>query len=81
MLIVISDGQPNTSYLRGSDVLSDTAAAVIEAKRQTRVIGIGIDANLDILRGFYKETFVEMTDIEMLMRNLSKLIEKEVKSW
>ena len=81
ILIIISDGQPNTSYIDYKHMLADTAAAVTEAKRLTRVIGIGIDANIDTLKGFYKDTFVEMTDIENLMKNLTRLIEKEVRSW
>ena len=81
ILIIISDGQPNTSYVDHKHMLADTAAAVTEAKRLTRVIGIGIDANIDTLKGFYKDTFVEMTDIENLMTNLTRLIEKEVRSW
>lgn len=81
ILIIISDGQPNTSYVERSHMLADTSAAVTEAKRLTRVIGIGIDANIDTLKGIYKDTFVEMTDIENLMQNLTRLMEKEVRAW
>lgn len=82
LMIIISDGQPACSYYKSiASGIADTKAAVIEAKRKTRVIGIGIDADLSVLRSFYKDTFVEMTDMSSLMTNLSRLIEKEVRSW
>ena len=79
LMVVISDGQPNSQLVRNSR--EDAAMAVREAKRRTKVIGIGVDANQDILRTFYKDTFVELRNIETLMSTLSKLIVKEVKSW
>lgn len=79
LMLVISDGKPNSHLVRNST--EDAAKAVREAKRRTKVIGIGVDANQDVLRSFYKETFVELKSIETLMSTLSKLIVKEVKSW
>lgn len=82
LMIVISDGQPACRYYGSmASGIADTKAAVVEAKRKTRVIGIGIDADLSVLKSFYKDTFVEMTDMSSLMTNLSRLIEKEVKAW
>ena len=79
LMIVISDGKPSSNLVY--DKIADTARAVREAKRKTRVIGIGVDANKDVLRGFYKDTFIELSSIEQLMTSLGKLILKEVRKW
>ena len=82
LLIVISDGQPACMHYRDdSNALSDTKAAIEEAKKKMKVIGVGIDADLNILKNFYKDTFVAMTDMSTLMNNLGKLIVKEVATW
>lgn len=82
LLIVISDGQPACIHYRDRDnALSDVKAAVEEAKKKMKVIGIGIDADLPILKGFYKETFVQMTNMKTLMTDLGRLILKEVATW
>ena len=79
MMIVISDGQPSTSIIQGA--VKDAAEAVKEAKRRTKIIGIGIDSNMQVLRSFYKDTFIELDNIENLMSTLADTILSEVRSW
>lgn len=79
LMIVISDGQPASRFTCCNN--ADAAEAVKEAKRKTRVIGIGIDSNRDVLREFYEDTFIELTNLEDLMKTLGKTIVKEAKKW
>lgn len=79
LLIVISDGQPAT--LMCTNPVQDAINAIIEVKRRTKVIGIGIDANMDVLKSMYKDTFVELDSIENMMSMLGKIFVKEVRSW
>lgn len=82
LMIVISDGQPACSVYRGrNDGIEDTRNAVMEAKRQTKVIGIGIGADMNVLKHFYGKTFVQLDSLSQMMSDLSKLILKEVASW
>ncbi len=79
LLMVISDGAPLTRMV--SNPTQDAINAIKEAKRRTKVIGIGIDANKDILRRMYTDTFVELDNIESLMSTLCKIVLKEVQKW
>ncbi len=79
LMIVISDGQPSSSLVYNGT--EDARQAVAEAKRFTKVIGIGVDANMNVLRSFYQDTFVELNSIETLMPELARLILKEVRKW
>ncbi len=84
LLIVISDGQPACSFYSGYATrsgINDTAEAVKTGKKLCKIIGIGIGADLDILKGIYQETFVSMTNLSQLMTSLGKMIVKEVRSW
>lgn len=82
MMIVITDGQPNSYLVPGA--VQDTGKQVKNAKRHTKVIGIGVDlpdAARNTIQGFYKNTFVNLKNVEDLLTNLSKIILKEVASW
>ena len=79
LLIVISDGEPATNMC--TNPLQDAINAIVEVKRRTKVIGIGIDANKDVLKGMYKDTFVELDNIENMMSTLGRIFVKEVRSW
>ena len=79
LLMVISDGAPLTRMV--SNPTQDAINAIKEAKRKTKVIGIGIDANKDVLRRMYTDTFVELDNIESLMSTLCKIVLKEVQKW
>lgn len=81
LLIVVSDGQPACAWYRGADGIADTKAAINEAKKKLKVIGVGIGADLPILKAMYKETFVQMTDLRTLSTDLGKLIKREVATW
>ena len=81
LLIVISDGQPACFAYNRDDGIADTRNAVKRAKKKARVIGVAIDADSEIIHGFYGPSFVEIKNIDDLFERLGTVIGKEIKSW
>lgn len=79
MLIVISDGQPACRFYWGTDGISDTSDAVREAKHNMTVVGVAIDADIDVLHTMYGEGFVLANNLDEMFTNIAKKIKREMK--
>jgi len=79
LLIVISDGQPSSSFYCGRSGIADTKDAISEASKFASVIGVGIDADIDILHTMYGPGFLEVKNVYDLFDRLADKIKKEMK--
>lgn len=79
LLIVISDGQPSSSYYHGRSGVADAKDAISEATKIGSVIGVGIDANIDVLYTMYGPNFLQVTNVHELFDRLADRIKKEMK--
>lgn len=79
LLVVISDGQPSSSFYYGRSGIADTKDAISEASKFASVIGVGIDADIDILHTMYGPGFLEVKNVYDLFDRLADKIKKEMK--
>lgn len=79
LLIVISDGQPNSRFYKGMDGISDTSNAIRKAKRACAVIGVGIDADINVLHTMYGEGFVLANQLDEMFNAIAQKIRRELK--
>ena len=79
LLIVISDGQPSSSFYNGRSGIADAKNAINEASKFAGVIGVGIDADFDVLHTIYGPNFLPVNNVSELFTRLAKRIEKEMK--
>lgn len=82
VLIVISDGLPS----RGGDDPSispeqDATAAVIEAKQEAVVIGVGIDGDMERMRGIYGSSFVSVKNLCDMFTRIAERLKYEIERW
>lgn len=80
MLIVISDGQPACRFYWGTDGISDTSEAVREAKKTATVVGVAIDADIDVLHTMYGDGFVLANNLDEMFSTIGQKIKKEMKA-
>lgn len=80
LMFVISDGQPAcTFYSKDRPGVADTMRAVRYAQKKVHVIGLAIDANIDVLHTIYRNDFVVVKHADSLLNIIGEKIQKEMK--
>ncbi len=82
LMIIISDGQPACRYYGYGQGVSDTANAVREARKDiSSIIGLGIDADKEILQKIYGSSFVYVKKLRDLFTQIGTELRKEFEKW
>lgn len=79
LMFVISDGQPAAFfYNKSRPGVSDTMRAVRYAQKKVHVIGLAIDANIDVLHTIYRDNFLVVNQVNSLLNVIGQKIKKEM---
>lgn len=83
LLIICSDGRPNSDYYQsGAEGIKDTADAIKQASKSVDVLGVGIGtSDTDVLYSMYKNNFLLCDRPDELFGKLSGKIKKIVSQW
>lgn len=80
LMFVISDGQPACGfYTQNRPGVADTMRAVRCAQKKVHVIGLAIDANVNVLHTIYRNDFVVVKHADSLLNIIGKKIQKEMR--
>jgi|GEM_PF-4300373 len=81
LLVIISDGQPNSSGYGGEPARNDIRAMVRSARRSgIKTLAFAIGEDQSQIKQIYGEAHIDISDVEQLPKTLSKLLEKEILS-
>lgn len=82
VLIIISDGLPTQG---GDDPkispVQDAMAAVIEAKQDAVIIGVGIDGDFNKMRAIYGSSFVAVNNLRDMFACIAERLKNEIERW
>lgn len=79
ILIIISDGLPNSQEYGGKLAEQDIRNIVSAAKRKgVQTFAAAIGSSKENIRRIYGEGFLDITDLSTLPRNLLKIISKRI---
>ena len=79
LMIVISDGRPNSSNYGGEKAKEDIQSIVYEAKKkgiETFAYAIGDDK--DLIREIYKDKYIDISDLSKLPKIMANMIRKRI---
>lgn len=81
LLIIISDGQPNSHGYAGSMAKKDIKEVVAGFRRQQiKTLAFAIGDDKKQVKDIYGEAFIDISDYEKFPKMLAKLIEREIMS-
>ena len=81
LLIIISDGQPNSHGYSGELARKDIRSIVKQYQRDgIKTLAFAIGDDKPQIKSIYGESFIDISDYDKFPKTLSKMIEKEILS-
>ncbi len=82
LLIVISDGQPNSSNYGGEGAKLDIQSIIKKYKKYgVQVFGAAIGSDKDRIKEIYGDGYIDITNLAVLPKSLTKLVTKRLLSF